>query len=79
MSYNIDMQKIYSTDELSKILYPVFDNASVQKAFLFGSYAKGNANSDSDVDIVMSSNETLIDISFFYCNGRCGGCAGQAC
>ena len=47
------------------MLYPVFSKTDVVRAVLFGSYAKGNANANSDVDIVIDSNGKLLDINFF--------------
>ena len=59
------MEKIYSTTELQQILYPVFADTDVERAMLFGSYAKGSATANSDVDIVIDSNGKLLDIRFF--------------
>ncbi len=48
-------QYIYSADEIRAILNPVFNRHNVKKAVLFGSYAKGTADSDSDIDIFVDS------------------------
>lgn len=47
--------RIYTLQEIQAILNPVFADHNVKKAVLFGSYAKGHANSDSDVDIFVDS------------------------
>ena len=46
---------IYTIDDIKSVLYPVFVKHSVKKAVLFGSYVKGIANSDSDVDLLLDS------------------------
>lgn len=47
--------RIYTLQEIQTILNPVFSNHNVKKAVLFGSYAKGHADSNSDVDIFVES------------------------
>lgn len=50
------MQKnIYSIEEIQNILVPVFNKHNVKKAVLFGSYAKGKANENSDIDLILDS------------------------
>lgn len=41
---------IYTIDDIKAALHPVFVKHSVKKAVLFGSYVKGLANQNSDVD-----------------------------
>jgi len=59
------MDKIYQISELIDILLPVFINAPVYHAVLFGSYAKGAADEKSDVDIIIDSKGELCNINFF--------------
>ncbi|MCL2619572.1 MAG: nucleotidyltransferase domain-containing protein [Defluviitaleaceae bacterium] len=40
-------------EEITEKLTPVFEANGVTKAILFGSYAKGTATPDSDVDLVI--------------------------
>ncbi len=49
--------------EIERILSPVFSEYPVKKAILFGSYAKGLAEPNSDVDILVDSG--LKGLSFF--------------
>lgn len=56
---------IYSVDEISTKLRPVFEKTPVYKAILFGSYAKGMANDNSDIDIVIDSRGELLNINFY--------------
>lgn len=46
---------IYSVDEIKNVLYPVFVRYNVKKAVLFGSYVKGMADKNSDVDLLLDS------------------------
>lgn len=48
--------KIYSIADIKAKLIPVFAKYKIKKAVLFGSYAKGNARSNSDIDILVESN-----------------------
>ena len=44
---------LYSIEQLQAQLAPVFQKNGVRKAILFGSYAKGTATKDSDIDIAV--------------------------
>ena len=46
---------IYSVDEIKNVLYPVFVRHNVKKSVLFGSYVKGMADKNSDVDLLLDS------------------------
>lgn len=54
---------IYDLSLIKNILYPVFDNYHIKKAILFGSYAKGCAKENSDIDILVDSG--LRGLAFF--------------
>ena len=49
------IDKIYTIDDIKQYLYPVFNKYSVKRAVLFGSYVKGCADKDSDVDLLLDS------------------------
>lgn len=59
------MGKVYSKDEIKTKLLPVFSGHPIKKAILFGSYAKGNPTSLSDIDIVIDSEGIICGIDFF--------------
>jgi predicted nucleotidyltransferase len=59
------MEKIYGVDEIKSLLSPVFSSYSVRKATLFGSYARGEADNLSDMDIVIDSGGTVHGLKFF--------------
>ena len=46
---------IYTIDDIRSVLHPIFVKHSVKKAILFGSYVKGLANGQSDVDLLLDS------------------------
>lgn len=43
--------EIYTVQEIQEILRPVFESWALSKAWLFGSYAQGKANINSDIDL----------------------------
>lgn len=51
-------KKILSVSEIQKGCEKVFAKYKVDYCYLFGSYAKGNAREDSDIDLLISSNMT---------------------
>ena len=57
------MSKIYTVSELQSVLSPIFRAYGVRKATLFGSYAKGLATTQSDVDLLVDSG--LRGLAFF--------------
>ena len=59
------MGQVYSVNEIKEKLLPIFDQIPVEKAILFGSYAKGTQRRLSDVDIVIDSKGKIKGIDFF--------------
>ena len=45
--------KIYSIEEIKRIVAPIAIKYDVDRVFLFGSYARGEANIKSDLDFVI--------------------------
>ena len=56
------VEKIYTIDELKKIISNVLKNFEVKKAVLFGSYAKNTPTAKSDIDLVVDSEGKLLNI-----------------
>ncbi len=48
--------KIYTIDEIKSIVVPIAKRHSVSRVFLFGSYARGEADEKSDIDIRIDSD-----------------------
>lgn len=59
------LYEYFSIDEIKSILLPVFQNAPVYRAILFGSYAKGSPTDKSDIDIVIDSRGELLNMEFY--------------
>jgi len=43
--------KVYTVEEIRMIVQPILEKYCVAKAYLFGSYARGEADGSSDVDM----------------------------
>lgn len=48
-------QKVYSIGEIRSIVAPIAQRHGVQKVYLFGSYARGEATPYSDVDLCVDA------------------------
>lgn len=46
---------IYVKEQIKIILSPIFQTHNIQSAVLFGSYAKGTPQENSDIDILVDS------------------------
>ena len=51
---------IYSIEQIKERIEPVALKYSLPTVYLFGSYAKGEANEDSDVDILVDKTGTAL-------------------
>ncbi len=56
---------IYSLEEIKHKTTPIFEAYGVEKAYLFGSYAKNQATEHSDIDILIDKGniKTLFEFS----------------
>lgn len=65
MEHSIDFNnitltaKIYTLEEIEKMSKDVFKEFKIEKAYVFGSYAKNEAESDSDIDIMIKKDESF--------------------
>ena len=57
--------RIYSINDIRKMLTEVLNNTEVEKAILFGSYAKNTPTKNSDIDILIDSNGKIKGLRFF--------------
>ena len=55
--------RIYTLEDIKKMLNEVLMYTEVEKAILFGSYAKNKPTEQSDIDIIIDSNGKI--------KGRC--------
>lgn len=51
---------IYTVDEIQKAVLPVAKKYGLRAVYLFGSYARGTATEDSDIDLVVDTTGTAI-------------------
>ena len=58
-------EKVYTIEEIKAMLYDILKKHGIEKAYLFGSYARGEANKQSDVDIMIKKGnlKTLLQLS----------------
>lgn len=47
------MGKIYTIDEIREKVKPIAEKYGIEKVWLFGSYARGEATEESDVDLLV--------------------------
>lgn len=45
------MNKVYAVNEISSIVTPILVAFGVKRAWIFGSYARGDATENSDIDL----------------------------
>ncbi len=58
-------EKIYTIDEIKKILSKLLKNMPVYSVVLFGSYAKNLATKNSDLDFVIDTKEKLMGFKLY--------------
>ena len=64
------MRMVYSIDELRRRIAPIAKKYRIPAVYLFGSYARGEATEDSDVDVLIEHHGSAIcglwDLGAFY-------------
>lgn len=62
------MGKIYTINELVNVISPIAEKHNVSRVYLFGSYARGEANEDSDIDLRIDAAQlkTLFALGGLY-------------
>ncbi len=51
---------IYTIDEIRQIIAPIAEKYCLPAVYLFGSYARGTAGEDSDVDLLIDTSGTQL-------------------
>ena len=61
------VEKIYTVDEIREIALPIARPHGVTTLYLFGSYARGEATAESDIDFLMDGGKirTLYQLAAF--------------
>jgi len=64
--------KIYTVDEIKKRFEKVAKKYEIEEAYLFGSYARGDATKKSDVDFYIKADKikTLFQLGGFYADTK---------
>lgn len=59
--------EIYSIDDIRRIITPIAQQHGVESVSLFGSYSRGNASPESDIDLKIEKGQlkTLFQLSGF--------------
>jgi len=61
---------VYTIDELRRRITPIAKKYRIPAVYLFGSYARGEATEDSDVDVLIEHHGSIIrglwDLGAFY-------------
>ena len=57
--------KIYSIEDIKNMIHDILIHTDVNKAILFGSYAKNEQTPNSDIDILRDSNGKIKGLKFF--------------
>ena len=58
-------KKVYTIEEIKEILAKLLKNIPVYSVVLFGSYAKEIADENSDIDLIIDTNEKLMGFKLF--------------
>ncbi len=56
---------VYQVNEIKAKLYPIFKGAPIYRVILFGSYANGTADEQSDIDLLIESRGELRGLRFY--------------
>jgi len=63
---------VYTISEIQRIITPIAQKYHLRAVYLFGSYARGTATEDSDVDLLIDTEGTsvksLLDLAAIYCD-----------
>ena len=63
---------VYTLDEIKKRVLPVIQKYSIPAMYLFGSYARGEATEESDMDFLVDTTGTrltsLLALGELYCD-----------
>ncbi len=63
--HGVMMSRIYSYDEIRKVVKPLLAEHAMKSASLFGSYARGEARADSDIDVLLYGDGNFKALAVF--------------
>ncbi|MCD7784172.1 MAG: nucleotidyltransferase domain-containing protein [Oscillospiraceae bacterium] len=56
--------KILTVQEIAEIVKPIAEKYGIRAVYLYGSYARGTADADSDIDLVVDTTGTALTSLF---------------
>ncbi len=63
---------VYTLDQIKEIIVPIAARYNLKAVYVFGSYARGEANEDSDVDLLVDTSgaeiESLLQLAAVCCD-----------
>lgn len=61
----IKSNEIYSIEKIKELVKDIFNKFGIKRAYLFGSYSRGEATEKSDIDIVIEKGRlrTLLELT----------------
>ena len=63
---------VYTMDDLRRIIAPIAAQYGLRAVYVFGSYARGEADADSDIDLLVDLTGTnirsLLALGSVYCD-----------
>lgn len=59
------VEKIYSIEEIKKMVSPILHKYRASKALLFGSYARNTAENSSDIDVMVIGGSSFEPTDIF--------------
>ena len=66
----MEMTKIFSMEEIKDMVANAVSGRDIDRVILFGSYAKGEATEQSDIDLLVYGGKSLSAQSFFSFCGQ---------
>lgn len=70
--------RVYSRDEIHAMVAPILRRYNAAYALLFGSYARNEANPQSDIDLVVIGKDTFRPFDIFAIAEDLHECSGKA-
>ena len=64
MSTEVTTKQVYTIEELTQLIVPIATSYGVKAVYLFGSYARGTATADSDIDLIVDTTDTALTSLF---------------